>query len=59
MTTHGPIVLKTALNHIMILHDENDAHFVAFPKNKKLDKSVVKKIQYQKKFCTLSACLYI
>ena len=23
MTTHCPIVLKTALNHIMILHDEN------------------------------------
>ena len=38
MKTHFPIVLKTALNHIMILHDENHAYFVAFSKNKKLDK---------------------
>ena len=43
MTTHCPIVLKTALNHIMILHDKNHAYFVAFKKNKKLDKSAVKK----------------
>jgi hypothetical protein len=41
MTTHCPIVLKTALNHIMILHDEDHAYFVAFSKNKKLDKSAV------------------
>jgi hypothetical protein len=38
------IVLKTALNHIMILHDENHAYFVPFSKNKNLDKSAVKKL---------------
>jgi hypothetical protein len=53
-TTHCPIVLKTALNHIIILHDENHAYFVVFSKNKKLDKSAVKKLRYQtnKIFCT-------
>jgi hypothetical protein len=49
MTTHCSIVSKTALNHIMILHGENHAYFVAFKKNKKLDKSAVKKLQYRTK----------
>jgi hypothetical protein len=49
MTTHCPIVLKTALNHIMILHDENQAYFVAFSKNKKFDKSAAKTLQYRTK----------
>jgi hypothetical protein len=36
------------------MHDENHAYFVAFSKNKKLDKSAVKKLRYRtkKKFCT-------
>ena len=29
-----PIVLNTALNHIMILNDENQAYFAAFSKKK-------------------------
>jgi hypothetical protein len=34
MTTNCPIVLKTALNHIMQLYDENHGYFVAFSKKR-------------------------